>query len=186
MGPNRVRPSLISGTKGLCSPLPPGASQRPPTYTWHVNQDSQTRAASAGKQPGWLGFILPPILLGSVVLTASFLLASPPLMFGALTGAILLGGLLWILASSLWASKADRDCPECGRQKLVRLDPATTMGLSCSACGWKDESASSWYLAEEEGPLEQTVMKSRGRGPLVIRPWAGDDRSQRPKIKPKL
>ena len=37
------------------------------------------------------------------------------------------------------------------------------------ACGWRDESASAWLLAEEEGPLEELVLAQRRRqgvGPM--------------------
>ena len=39
--------------------------------------------------------------------------------------------------------------------------------------GWRDEAQSSWLLAEEEGPLEDIVMRQRGR-----RPPAGTDRER--------
>jgi len=69
----------------------------------------------------------------------------------------------WVLASALWPARAERRCPACGKDALARLDPRTTHGLVCSACGHRDESASAWLLAEEEGPLEKIVLAERGR-----------------------
>lgn len=68
---------------------------------------------------------------------------------------------LWVFVSSLSPSLADRTCPECGAESLVRLDPDTTQGVRCTACGHRDGSASSFFLAEEEGPLEEIVLAER-------------------------
>ena len=51
---------------------------------------------------------------------------------------------------------AEERCP-------VRLDPETTQGLRCRACGQVDEEATGWFLAEEEGPLEELVLLQRAR-----------------------
>ena len=72
-------------------------------------------------------------------------------------------GVLWVALSALWPAKADRRCPKCGEDTLVRLDPDTTTGLRCSACDHVDPEATSWFLAEEEGPLEDLVLRQRGR-----------------------
>ena len=44
----------------------------------------------------------------------------------------------------------------------------STRGIRCTACGFRDPDASSFLMAEEEGPLEPTVLRERGRsrGPL--------------------
>ena len=74
----------------------------------------------------------------------------PTLVLGGL-GALLLG---WILLSTLWPSRADRRCPRCGEDSLERIDRTRTVGLRCEGCGWRDETASAWYLAEaDDAPL---------------------------------
>lgn len=67
--------------------------------------------------------------------------------------------LVWILCTTLWPSRADRTCPECGAEGLRRMDPATTRGLMCTACGHTDAEASGWFLAEEEGALDEVIAK---------------------------
>jgi len=69
--------------------------------------------------------------------------------------------ILWVVVSTLWPARADRRCPRCRGEKLVRLDPRSTLGLRCTDCGYRDPSASSWLLAEEEGPLEPLVLAER-------------------------
>jgi len=71
--------------------------------------------------------------------------------------------ILWVVISTLWPARADRSCPRCRGEKLVRMDPGSTLGLSCTDCGYRDPSASSWLLAEEEGPLETIVLAERER-----------------------
>ena len=43
------------------------------------------------------------------------------------------------------------------------MDPATTRGLVCASCGHTDAEASGWFLAEEEGALDEVIAK-RPRG----------------------
>jgi hypothetical protein len=83
--------------------------------------------------------------------------------FGALVGLLVVLPVAWVLVSSLHPAKADRGCPRCGAEAVVRAAPDTTHGLRCCACGWQDDAASAWLLAEEEGPLELTVLAQRGR-----------------------
>lgn len=92
--------------------------------------------------------------------------SQPTWIFGAVLGVVLGGAFLWVLMSSmLFPAVADRRCPNCREEALERLDPETTTGLRCSACGHEDPLASGWFLAEEEGPLEDMVLRSRGRAP---------------------
>ena len=69
--------------------------------------------------------------------------------------------LVWIGISTLWPATADRSCPSCGEDGLERLDPQKTYGIRCRGCGFRDESVSAWLLAEEEGPLEEIVLRQR-------------------------
>ena len=71
--------------------------------------------------------------------------------------------VVWVIVCALSPAQADRRCPSCGQDGLVRLDPESHRGLRCEVCGWQDESASSFFLAEEEGALEPVVLKERGQ-----------------------
>lgn len=120
---------------------------------------SQQRARRRFEAAGWL---VPPVALAAVALGVWLGLRRPPLLFALLAGAFLLVPVLWVLVSALWPGKADRRCPACGKDALRRLDPQATTGLLCTACGLRDESASAWLLAEEEGPpLEELVLAQR-------------------------
>jgi len=110
-----------------------------------------------------VGWFVPPIALAAVGLGVWLGLKRPPLLFGLLAGTFLVVPVLWVLISALWPGKADRKCPACGKDALRRLDPRATTGLLCGACGFRDESASAWLLAEEEGPLEPLVLAQRER-----------------------
>lgn len=87
----------------------------------------------------------------------------PDWLLGAVLAVVLGSGFLWVLISAFTPAEADRRCPDCGENALVRLDPSTTRGLRCEACGHVDAEASGWFLAEEEGPLEELVLESRRR-----------------------
>jgi DNA-directed RNA polymerase subunit RPC12/RpoP len=89
----------------------------------------------AVRRPGWLFVPVATLLIGSAA--------------------------LWILVSALSPAKADRRCPRCGANSLVRLDDRSTRGVRCTRCPHRDEGVSSFYLAEEEGPLEDIVLAER-------------------------
>ena len=115
----------------------------------------------SGAPPRLAAWFLPPILLGSVFAGISLVFRGPDEWFGW-TLAVLLGlGIGWVAVSALLPARADRRCPACGKEALRRLDPRTTRGVTCSACGYTDELASSFYLAEAEGPLEEIVLRER-------------------------
>jgi len=107
------------------------------------------------------GWLVPPLALAAVGLGLWLGLKRPPWLFALFAGAALLVPVGWVLVSALWPGKADRRCPACAQDTLARLDPHSTTGLGCSACGFRDESASAWLLAEEEGPLEKLVLAQR-------------------------
>lgn len=120
---------------------------------------TNSTARDAGSIGGWL---VAPLLLAATSASILLVLRGPDELFGVAFGLVLALGLAWILVSSLFPGKADRVCPECRRDALVRLDPRSTHGLRCRACGWRDESASSFLLAEDEGePLEDIVLRER-------------------------
>jgi len=116
-----------------------------------------------------LGWLVPPALLIGVGLGVWVTWHEPKAVLPLVLGLGLAFPTLWILISALWPGKADRRCRECGASELVRIDPATTLGLRCRACGFRDESASGWLLAEEEGPLEELVLNRRRNSRQRIR-----------------
>ena len=95
-------------------------------------------------------WLIAPLLISAVGAGALFVFRGPDHVFGIAFGLVLGLGFLWILVSTMFPSKPDRSCPECGRESLVRLDSASTQGVRCSACPWSDETLSSFYMAEEE------------------------------------
>lgn len=109
----------------------------------------------------WLAWLVAPACLAAVLAAAALVLRGPDGLFGVALTALLGLGFLWIAVSVFSPAKADRRCPSCGALALERLDAGTTRGLRCAACGWTDAAASSFYLAEEEGPLETIVLRER-------------------------
>ncbi|MCZ6598429.1 MAG: hypothetical protein O7B99_12375 [Planctomycetota bacterium] len=114
-----------------------------------------------GTRAAWL---VAPVLLLATAAGVAVVLRGPAALVGwVITGLVLLA-LAWTVISTLWPARAERECPDCGEDALERLDPDTTCGVVCQACGYRDDSQSSWLLAEEEGPLEDVVLRQRGRG----------------------
>jgi len=110
------------------------------------------------------GWFVAPIALLSIAAGMLLVFRGPDGLFGVAFGTVLALGLGWILVCSLFPAKADRTCPECKRPGLVRLDRRTTRGVRCTRCGFRDATASSFLLAEDEGvPLEGTVLHERDR-----------------------
>lgn len=112
-----------------------------------------------------IGTLLVPIaFLAAIALGAAIVRGLPLQAFGAVLGVLFGAALLWIVVSVLWPARAERTCPRCGEVALQRMDPHETRGLVCRACGHRDETASAWLLAEDEGvPLEDIVMSERDR-----------------------
>lgn len=108
-------------------------------------------------------WLVPLVLLSAVAGGGALILWQPPWLAGVVVSAILGAGFLWLAVSIFWPAKADRRCPACGEDALIRLDPDSTKGLRCRACDHEDPEASSWFLAEEEGPLEDLVLRQRSR-----------------------
>jgi hypothetical protein len=115
------------------------------------------------RSPAWLAWCAPALFLGAVLLGAWIVFARPFSLFGGVLLALSCVPIGWVLVSALWPARAERRCPVCGGDTLVRLDARATHGLGCSTCSYRDESASAWLLAEEDGPLEEIVLAQRGR-----------------------
>lgn len=122
--------------------------------------ENERRALQARRvaRGAWL---IPLLALAAIVAAFALVQHGPERLFAYALGALFALGFLWIAISVFWPARAERGCPACKRESVRRLDPRTTMGLVCGACGWRDENASSWFLAEEEGPLEELVLRQR-------------------------
>ena len=114
-------------------------------------------------RPANTGYWMPPLFLGSVLLGIVLLTRRPDGLWAYVVGAIFVVVFGWFLVSTLWPSRAERNCPACEREGLTRLSEESHRGLRCTLCGFEDENASSFFIAEEEGTLEETVMLERGR-----------------------
>lgn len=127
-------------------------------YTPHV---SEPPVRSASRLAPWL---VGPLLLCATALGAWIVKTGPDWLLGAALGVVIGTGLVWVLISALFPAEADRVCPSCGEEAIERLDPKTTTGLVCRSCGFQDDSASGWFLAEDEEPeLEALVLETRRR-----------------------
>lgn len=108
------------------------------------------------------GWLVAPLCLSAVAAGTLLIFRGPDGLFGFTFGLVLALGLAWILACSLFPARADRTCPQCDRRTLARLDRQATHGLKCRHCGWLDEDASSFLLAEDSGqPFENIVLRER-------------------------
>ncbi|HVH05581.1 MAG TPA: hypothetical protein VNE71_06245 [Myxococcota bacterium] len=129
------------------------------------SEPREPSSAASGRDRGaslaHVGWLVPPLMLAAIACALLLVVRGPDLLFG-LALAVLIGiGFVWMLVSVLWPGRADRGCPSCGADALVRIDPRATSGVRCAACGFRDEHQSAWLLAEEEGPLERTVLRER-------------------------
>src|SRR5262245_48987337 len=114
----------------------------------------------------WVGWLAPLVLLTAVLCGAGVAIAGPTALFWVVAVALVVLPAAWLVISALFPARAERRCPACHRVELARLDRKSTVGLVCRSCGWRDATASSWLIAEEEGrPLEEIVLTQRGRSP---------------------
>ena len=112
--------------------------------------------------PGPFGWFVPPLALAAIGVGFVVVRARPANLFPWVVGALVLGVVGWVLISALTPAKADRRCPQCGADSLERLYRNTTRGLRCGRCAWQDETASSFFLAEDElTALEDVVLHER-------------------------
>jgi len=128
-----------------------------------------------------LGWLMPPLFLSAVGLALWLVFNASGNYFAWGAGLIIALTLLWVLVSTIFPrGPAERICPACGADTLVRAEASTTSGLVCKSCLWRDDEVSSFLLAEEEeDPIETTVLQRRRKQArkVVIRPWAGPTES---------
>ena len=116
-------------------------------------------------------FLFPPLLLAATLTGGVLVLRGPDQIFGWALAIVFGIVVLWILTSALFPASADRTCPACGEQALQRLEPGSTRGLRCADCGWLDETASSFLLAEDDGvEIEPMVLGARRKPPATPLP----------------
>jgi hypothetical protein len=129
-------------------------------------EELERKRAAAGTSAfdSLAGWLVAPLLLASVAAGLLLVTRGADRLFAWAFGCVLALGLAWIVVSALFPGRAERECPNCGRKALVRLDPKSTRGLRCSACSWRDADTSSFLLAEDDGaPLEDIAMRERRR-----------------------
>ena len=108
-------------------------------------------------------WLIPLVLLAATLAGAGLVFWRPAWLMGAVLTVVFGAVGLWLAVCVFWPASADRTCSACGEETLVRLDPDSSLGLRCTSCEFVDREATSWFLAEEEGPLEDLVLRQRGR-----------------------
>ena len=122
--------------------------------TARVREGARSDGSGGWRVSAWL---IGPWMLAAVVCGAVLVLRGPDRIFGGALALFLGASIAWILASVLWPARPDRTCPACGRAKLGRMDEESTRGVVCTACGHRDESQSSFLMAEEEGDAIERI-----------------------------
>ena len=122
-----------------------------------------TTRRAGGRATAAAAWLVGPALLAASASAVTLVLRGPDRLFGWAVGATAVLALGWVLACALSPARADRRYPACGEESLERLDRGTTRGLACRTCGHSDAHASSFLLAEAEGPLEPIVLAERAR-----------------------
>ena len=125
-------------------------------------QARQTRGVAA-----WL---VPGLLLGAVLTGVTLVRSGSQTWFVVVSVGLVVLPAAWVLVSALSPARSDRRCPGCKQEALARRSPDSTQGLVCLACGWADEQASGWLLAEEEGGLDRIVRARLGETAARRRP----------------
>ena len=152
----------VSGSRGSGGPCAQVEDGRPGSQPVGTIRLAPARGAPRRCAPAWLGWTLAPLGLIGVLLGLAIVRSAPFELFGFAFGGLVLAGLGWILVSALHPARADRTCPSCAAEALERSDPDATRGVRCATCGFEDDAASSFLLAEDEGgSLEPLVLRGR-------------------------
>ncbi len=124
--------------------------------------------AKARPRPGktsasWrVSWLQGPIYLAAAAVGLLLVFGDSGQLFGWALGALFGVLLLWLTISIFYPTSAEHRCPACSQECLEPLDPTTTRGIRCNACGFVDEEASSFYHAEEAGTLVTIVRREAG------------------------
>ncbi len=129
------------------------------------HENSVHPAPVAARARAWhpADWLLGPLLLCAIAGAVSLVFHGPDALFGIALACFAALGVAWLLVCVFSSARADRTCPDCGREELRRLDPHSTRGVVCRTCGRLDREQSSFLMAEEEGPIERIVMQERRR-----------------------
>lgn len=123
------------------------------------------KQVNPGKPPAWtrwaswlIGPVFLCVVLGAVVLLRS----NPEQLFTVVIAIVFALPILWGGISLFFPAHPDRRCPECNELALETTADDALYGLTCSACGHVDETATAWkFLEERDAPLEPLVIKAR-------------------------
>jgi len=123
---------------------------------------------SPASRPRWFerhAWLLVPFVFALAIAAGALALIRPAWLTAAVLWTVLGLASTWLMVTIFWPARAERTCPRCGEERLVRADPSTTVGVRCEACGHQDLEVSSWFLAEDDGDsLEEIVLSQRRRG----------------------
>ncbi len=160
--------SLDDGHNGAAGPRPTG---RPAVRSIQLEpRVEDLRRRPRLEAPGFVGWLVPPVALLAIAAGILLVRTQPTHLFPWIFGAMVLGAVGWVIVSALSPAKPDRRCPQCGAESLERLRADATRGIRCATCLWVDETASSFFFAEDELPaLEDVVLRER-RLPFDRRP----------------
>lgn len=123
-----------------------------------MNRDRSAREGLTDR----LGWLFPAVWLTAIALGVLLVRLGPNWVSAWVLGGVFATALAWIVISTLWPARADRACPACGEESVERMDSSRSVGKRCAACGWIDETQSSWMIAEEEEEaLEHLVLGER-------------------------
>lgn len=151
-GPTRAPESSGSTTSASRTPTP---WEPPPPRPLSLEPAAPAPVRGVG---AWL---IGPLLLSASVAAMLLIMRGPDQLFLWAVGTMFVLALTWMLVSVFFPASVDRTCPSCGARTLRRMDPKTTRGLTCTSCGHTDATASSFLMAEAEGPLEEAVLNER-------------------------
>lgn len=89
--------------------------------------------------------------IGTVLLTVLMSVVAVQywrLLLGTVFGLCLSIPFLWMLVSAMRPAFPNRDCPECGGEGLVCIDPQKDFGVRCLFCDYRDPERHISYLMD--------------------------------------
>jgi Zn ribbon nucleic-acid-binding protein len=123
------------------------------------------KSVAPGKPPAWTqlaSWLIGPAFFAVVIGAVLLIRNGPEQLFNVVIAGVFLLPLTWGVISLLSPAHPDRRCPECNELALEMVAEDALYGLSCTACGHVDDTATAWKFLEERGnPLEPLVIKSR-------------------------
>lgn len=163
-----ARVSVRTRRPALDAPLAPVITNTHRRVESEVDADASQRrdrtASAPARALSAVDWLTGPILLCATACAMLLVFRGPDRLFGIVLTCLVALGVTWVLVCVFFPARADRRCPQCGREELRRLDPHTTRGVVCGTCGGLDRDQSSFLMAEEdEEAVEPLVMRERQR-----------------------